>query len=82
MLQAIKELMSPESLEIIEHVGIDAPHLLNRYCIELEDALIEQVKSAADYRGKCIAMSDEIIRLRELITTQDNLSKDLQSNQG
>ena len=79
MPEALKEVMPDESLEIIKHFGINAPHLLNDYCINLEDALIEQARTGADYREKCIAMSDEIIRLRELITTEDSLKEDLQS---
>ena len=31
-----------ESLEILQHFGLDAPHLLNHYANVIEDALIEQ----------------------------------------
>lgn len=33
-----------ESLDILEHFGLNAPHLLNQYAIAMEDALIEQVR--------------------------------------
>ena len=36
--------LSPESQEIIEHFGLEAPKLLNDYSCAVEDALIEQVK--------------------------------------
>jgi len=38
---ALKELMSPKCLGIIEHFGVEAPQLTNNYYCVLEDALIE-----------------------------------------
>jgi len=72
---ALKELMSPESLDIISHFGVEAPRLLNDYCCAVEDALIEQMKKAIEYREKCVALSDEVARLKELVNADDSLAK-------
>lgn len=53
--------LSVESLEVLDHFGIEAPHLLNQFAIALEDALIEQVKKRKDD-------VEEIKRLRALLT--------------
>ena len=72
---ALKELMSPASLEIISHFGVEAPSLLNNYCCAVEDALIEQMKKAIEYREKCIALSDEVKRLKDLVSIEDSLAE-------
>ena len=72
---ALKELMSPASLEIISHFGVEAPYLLNQYCCAVEDALIEQMKKAIEYREKCIALLDEIMRLKDLVSIEDTLAE-------
>lgn len=38
----VAEFFTDESLEILQHFGSDAPHLLNYYATVIEDALIEQ----------------------------------------
>ena len=72
---ALKGLMSTASLDIIGHFGIEAPSLLNKYCCDVEDALVEQMKKAIEYREKCVALSDEVARLKELVNADDNLAK-------
>ena len=52
---------SVESLEALDHFGIEAPAKLNQYAMSLEDALIEQVKRNKDAK-------DEIKRLKKLLT--------------
>ena len=38
--------LSEESAEVIEHFGVEAPGLLNKYSCAVEDALLEQVQRA------------------------------------
>ena len=42
--------LSPESQEVIQHFGLEAPYLLNQYCCSVEDALIEQVQKVEELR--------------------------------
>lgn len=44
--------LSPETIEVLEHFGPDAPHLLNQYCIALEDALLEQVNRVQQLKAQ------------------------------
>lgn len=39
---------SPESQEVLEYFGIEAPHLLNKYCCSVEDALLETIDRLKD----------------------------------
>ena len=48
----IAEFLSDESLEIVQHFGLEAPKLLNDYSNALEDALIEQVKLVKQLRAE------------------------------
>ena len=36
--------ITPASLEVLQHFGMDAPNLLNNYCCALEDSLIQTVQ--------------------------------------
>ena len=69
------KLLSQESFEVMEHFGMDTPRLLNQYCCAVEDALVEQMKKAIDYKEKCIALSDEVKRLKDLIAIEDSLTE-------
>jgi len=40
-----KDQISKESQEVLEHFGLEAPELLNNYCMALEDALIDISKA-------------------------------------
>lgn len=53
--------LSLESLEVLDHFGVEAPHLLNQFAISLEDALLEQVKRRQED-------GIEIKRLQALLT--------------
>lgn len=66
-----REDLTPESIEILEHFGLNSPHLLNEYCITLEDALIEQVTRAQQLTSGLIRANDEISRLRALLPPKD-----------
>jgi hypothetical protein len=48
----IAEFLSDESLEIVQHFGLEAPRLLNNYSNALEDALIEQVSIVKELRAE------------------------------
>ena len=48
----VAEFLSDESLEIVQHFGLEAPRLLNDYSNALEDALIEQVKVVRALRAE------------------------------
>lgn len=61
--------LSTDSLEVLQHFGIESPALLNKYCCALEDALIEQVKH------KMILQEDNQ-RLRDLLKQNKIEDKD------
>ena len=48
----VAEFLSDESLEIVQHFGLEAPKLLNDYSNALEDALIEQVAIIKELRAE------------------------------
>ena len=77
--EAVREVMSDESIDIIKSFGIEAPAHLNNYACALEDALIEQVEAHRNYREKCLILSDEVMRLRELVQEKDIHLDSLQS---
>ena len=56
--------LSPETQDVLQHFGVEAPEKLNKYCITLEDALIEQIRRAAQ-------MHDELKRMRALLEEHD-----------
>ena len=48
----VTEWLSDDSIEVMEHFGLEAPALLNRYSNALEDALIEQVRQVKALRAQ------------------------------
>lgn len=52
----VAEFLSDDSLEIVQHFGLEAPKLLNDYSNALEDALIEQVKLVKQLRAELEAI--------------------------
>jgi hypothetical protein len=48
--------LSPETQEMLEHFGLEAPALLNEYAISVEDAMIEQVGHNNKLRKKYEAL--------------------------
>ena len=66
-----REDLTPETIEILSHFGLNCPHLLNEYCICLEDALIEQVTRAQQLTEGLVRANDEISRLRVLVPPED-----------
>lgn len=51
--------ISDESLEVLQHFGEEAPHLLNQYSCAVEDALIEQVKRNQELQTELAALKGE-----------------------
>ena len=56
--------LSPETRDVLQHFGVEAPEKLNQYCITLEDALIEQIRRASQ-------LHDELKRMRALLEEHD-----------
>ena len=54
--------LSLDSRQVLERFGLEAPTLLNDYCIALEDALIELVKKQKELRERLlrVTQSEEI----------------------
>lgn len=52
--------LSEETREVLEHFGLEAPEKLNKYCIALEDTVLEQVQKRAQSQK-------EINRLKALL---------------
>ena len=48
----VAEFLSDDSLEIVQHFGLEAPKLLNDYSNALEDALINQVEIIKQLRAE------------------------------
>lgn len=51
--------LTSESLEVVEHFGIEAPALLNKYSCAVEDALIEQVEKNNELRKEIARLKGE-----------------------
>ena len=51
---------SPESQEVLEHFGIDAPHLLNVFCCTVEDALIEVCDRLKEAKNEIKALEEQL----------------------
>ena len=48
----VTEWLSDDSIEVMQHFGLEAPDLLNKYSNALEDALIEQVRQVKALRAQ------------------------------
>ena len=48
----VTEWLSDDSIEVMQHFGLEAPDLLNKYSNALEDALIEQVRQVKLLRAE------------------------------
>ena len=66
--------VSDESLEVIQHFGIEAPALLNRYACTVEDALINQAKQTADGLQQVEKLTQSIEGAKKVVTAaaEDN----------
>lgn len=50
--------LSTETLEVLQYFGPEAPHLLNRYCIALEDALLSTVDKNKKLQAELKALKE------------------------
>jgi len=48
--------LSPETVKVVEHFGIEAPAILNQYSVTLEDALISQNQTLEQIQMRSAAM--------------------------
>jgi predicted glycosyltransferase len=56
----VTEWLSDDSVEVMEHFGLEAPVLLNNYACAVEDALIEQVKKNSELQQQVEAATELI----------------------
>ena len=66
--------ISDESLEVLEHFGAEAPHLLNTYACAVEDALIEQVQRGQSMSLMLEAAGEERSAMNLMLTNPDVLA--------
>jgi len=66
--------ISDESLEVLEHFGAEAPHLLNNYACAVEDALIEQVQRGQSMTLMLNAAGEERQAMNIMLTDPDVLA--------
>ena len=66
--------ISDESLEVLEHFGAEAPHLLNQYACAVEDALIEQVQRGQSQSILLEAAGEERAAMNLMLTDPDVLA--------
>lgn len=64
--------LSPETVEVLQHFGLEAPELLNKYCIALEDALIEQVKKRKEAIDLVKELQATIVKIETNDTDERN----------
>ena len=48
----VAEWLTDDSIEVVQHFGLQAPDLLNKYSNALEDALIEQVRRVKELQAE------------------------------
>ena len=48
----VAEWLTDDSLEVVQHFGLQAPDLLNKYSNALEDALISQVRRVKELQAE------------------------------
>lgn len=65
--------ISPESLEVLQHFGPEAPVKLNTYACAMEDALLESLAHQRSLQQQLIAAHDELEQLRATLTDPDRL---------
>lgn len=77
--------LSDDSIEVIEHFGAEAPHLLNQYSCALEDALMELVAKCKEKDARIEELEDSDLSMKEMLTKPEvllNYIKELFSETG
>jgi len=80
----LKEL-SDQSIDVIEHFGPEAAHLLNEYSCALEDALMQLVEKCKEKDAKIEKLEDQATAMNEMLTKPElllNYIKDFFSENG
>ena len=72
--QLLANGVSPESLEVINHFGADAPAVLNNYAVQVEDALITTNQSVTGSCWIIKEMSEEHKAYETILTDPDVLA--------
>jgi hypothetical protein len=72
--QLLANGVSPESLEVINHFGADAPAVLNNYAVQIEDALINTNNQLQEAVGLLKEMSEEHKAYETILTDPDVLA--------
>ena len=72
--QLLANGVSPESLEVINHFGADAPAVLNNYAVQVEDALINTNNQLQEAVGLLKEMSEEHKAYETILTEPDVLA--------
>ena len=72
--QLLENGVSPESLEVINHFGADAPAVLNNYAVQVEDALINTNNQLQEAVGLLKEMSEEHKAYETILTDPDVLA--------
>ena len=72
--QLLANGVSPESLEVINHFGADAPAVLNDYAVKVEDALITTNNQLQEAVGLLKELSEEHKAYEQILTNPDTLA--------
>ena len=72
--QLLANGVSPESLEVIDHFGADAPAVLNNYACTVEDALIARYEQLAEAVNLLQELSQEHQAYEAILTNPDVLA--------
>jgi len=72
--QLLENGVSPESLEVINHFGADAPAVLNNYAVQIEDSLIQTNNQLQEAVGLLKELSQEHKAYEEILTNPDTLA--------
>ena len=72
--QLLANGVSPESLEVINHFGADAPAVLNNYACQIEDSLITTNQQLQEAVGLLQEMSQEHKAYEQILTDPDVLA--------
>jgi len=72
--QLLANGVSPESLEVIDHFGADAPAVLNNYACTVEDALIARYEQLTEAVNLLQELSQEHAAYEAILTDPDILA--------
>jgi hypothetical protein len=72
--QLLANGVSPESLEVINHFGADAPAVLNNYAVNVEDALITTNNQLQEAVGLLKELNEEHKAYETILTDPDVLA--------